>query len=33
VRGSRAYRIEAAREVVVRALLGAAGIPETELAA
>ena len=33
VRGSRGYRIEAAREIVARALLGAAGIPETELAA
>lgn len=33
VRGSRAYRIEAAREIVARALLGAAGVPETELAA
>jgi CO/xanthine dehydrogenase FAD-binding subunit len=33
VRGSREYRIEAAREIIARALLGAAGIPETELAA
>ena len=33
VRGSREYRTEAAREIVARALLGAAGIPETELAA
>jgi CO/xanthine dehydrogenase FAD-binding subunit len=33
VRGSRAYRIEAAREIVSRALLGAAGIPDRELAA
>jgi CO/xanthine dehydrogenase FAD-binding subunit len=33
VRGSRAYRIEAAREIVARALLQAAGIPEAELAA
>jgi|APThiThiocy_cv2_1041547.scaffolds.fasta_scaffold00119_173 CO/xanthine dehydrogenase FAD-binding subunit len=33
VRGSRAYRIEAAREIVARALCGAAGVPETELAA
>jgi CO/xanthine dehydrogenase FAD-binding subunit len=33
VRGSRAYRIDAAREIVARALLGAAGVPETELAA
>jgi CO/xanthine dehydrogenase FAD-binding subunit len=33
VRGSPAYRIEAAREIVVRALLQAAGIPEAELAA
>jgi CO/xanthine dehydrogenase FAD-binding subunit len=33
VRGSREYRIEAAREIVARALLGAAGVPETELAA
>jgi CO/xanthine dehydrogenase FAD-binding subunit len=33
VRGSREYRIEAAREIVTRALLGTAGIPETELAA
>jgi CO/xanthine dehydrogenase FAD-binding subunit len=33
VRGSREYRIEAAREIVARAVLQAAGIPETELAA
>jgi CO/xanthine dehydrogenase FAD-binding subunit len=33
VRGSREYRIEAAREIVGRALLAAAGVPETELAA
>jgi CO/xanthine dehydrogenase FAD-binding subunit len=33
VRGSREYRVEAAREIVVRALLGAAGVPEAELAA
>jgi CO/xanthine dehydrogenase FAD-binding subunit len=33
VRGSREYRIEAAREIVARALLQAAGIPEAELAA
>jgi CO/xanthine dehydrogenase FAD-binding subunit len=33
VRGSREYRIEAAREIVCRALLAAAGVPETELAA
>jgi len=33
VRGSRAYRAEAAREIVARALLGAAGVLETELAA
>jgi CO/xanthine dehydrogenase FAD-binding subunit len=33
VRGSREYRIEAAREIIARALLGATGIPETELAA
>jgi CO/xanthine dehydrogenase FAD-binding subunit len=33
VRGSRAYRIEAAREIVARAVLHAAGIPGTELAA
>ncbi|MDN5928181.1 MAG: FAD binding domain-containing protein [Hyphomicrobiales bacterium] len=33
VRGSRAYRMEAAREIVARALLGAAGVSETELAA
>jgi CO/xanthine dehydrogenase FAD-binding subunit len=33
VRGSREYRIEAAREIVARALLRAAGVAETELAA
>jgi CO/xanthine dehydrogenase FAD-binding subunit len=33
VRGSREYRIEAAREIIARALLSAAGVPETELAA
>jgi CO/xanthine dehydrogenase FAD-binding subunit len=33
VRGSREYRIEAAREIVARALLRAAGVLETELAA
>jgi len=33
VRGSRQYRMEAAREIVGRALLAAAGVPETELAA
>jgi CO/xanthine dehydrogenase FAD-binding subunit len=33
VRGSRAYRIEAAREIVARAVLHAGGIPGTELAA
>jgi CO/xanthine dehydrogenase FAD-binding subunit len=33
VRGSREYRIEAAREIIARALLDAAGVPETELAA
>jgi CO/xanthine dehydrogenase FAD-binding subunit len=33
VRGSREYRAEAAREIVARALLGAADVPEAELAA
>jgi CO/xanthine dehydrogenase FAD-binding subunit len=33
VRGSREYRIEAAREIIARALFSAAGVPETELAA
>ncbi len=33
VRGSREYRAEAAKEIVARALLGAAGVPQTELAA
>ena len=33
VRGSREYRAEAAREIVARALLAAAGVPERELAA
>jgi CO/xanthine dehydrogenase FAD-binding subunit len=33
VRGSREYRVEAAREIVGRALLVAAGVPEVELAA